>query len=88
MSRPLPWPASALRDRLRALAATVGDTREQVVAGREEAQRRFDAVEAAIAALPAPPAPPPPLDEARLLEAIRVAAELAVGRPLATGAPS
>ncbi|HEV2813686.1 MAG TPA: glycosyltransferase, partial [Solirubrobacteraceae bacterium] len=37
-----------------------------------ETQRRLDALAAAIAALPAPP---PPVDEPRLLEAIRVAAD-------------
>lgn len=79
MSARLPWPVGALRDRLRSLAEAVGDTRAHVVGARDEARQRFDAIEAelerlreAVAAIPAPGAP---VDEARLVEAIRAAAE-------------
>jgi hypothetical protein len=87
MSRRLPWPASALRDRLRTLAEAVGDTRTHVVAARAEARERFDAIEARIERLErsvaALPAPPPAVDEARLLEGVQVAAE---DEPRARGA--
>ena len=79
MSAPLPWPVGALRDRLRTLAAAVGDTRDHVIAGREEARQRFEAIEAAIErlqeAVAALPPSPEPVDQARLMEAIRVVAD-------------
>lgn len=75
----LPRPAGALRDRLRTIAAAIGETRAEVVAAREETRQRLDAIEAAVERLQervaAIPPPPAPADEARLLEAIRVAAE-------------
>ena len=81
--RSLPWTPAALRERLRSIAAAVGDTRAQVVASQDEARRRFDDLErkfdwvAEHATAPAPPPPPAPpaVDEERLLDAIRLAAE-------------
>ncbi|HEX2084200.1 MAG TPA: glycosyltransferase family 2 protein [Solirubrobacteraceae bacterium] len=79
MGRRLPWPASALRDRLHSLASAVGDTRAHVVAGREEARQRLEAIEARLErleeAVAAIPPPPPAVDEARLLDAIRLAVD-------------
>jgi putative methyltransferase (TIGR04325 family) len=75
--KPLPWPASAARDRLRTIAATVGETRDAVINSHADLRHQFDRLERMIstAAQTPSPSPPPVVDVERLVEGLRVAAD-------------